>query len=230
VESVTYSIVETFLTLQGEGSRAGTRAVFVRFAGCNLWNGRPEGRATGAGACALWCDTRFTGGTRLTAEQIVDRCDEAWPEPDQERWAVLSGGEPSLQLDAALVAAFRARAWRLAIETNGTQQNAALELLDHVTLSPKKGPPVLVRRCTDLKVVLPGWTEAELLDLERTIESRFRFVQPQDPPRSLEVEDTDLRAGEPERVRATIQECLAFVHRNPGWRLGLQLHKLLDLP
>lgn len=226
---MTYSVVEVFRTLQGEGSRAGTSAVFVRFAGCNLWNGLASGRSSGTGSCAAWCDTRFTGGSKYTAERLVEECDELWP-GSGERWVVLTGGEPCLQLDAALVGAFRARGWSLAIETNGTQQNAALELLDHVTLSPKKGPPVLVKRCTDLKVVLPGWDETEVLAMTEAIEARFRFVQPRDELLSPEVEDTVLRGGELAGLRHNVLECIGFVHRNPGWRLGLQTHKLLGLP
>jgi organic radical activating enzyme len=168
-----YRIVEVFNTLQGEGSWAGRRAVFVRFAGCNAWNGRTQDRAKGRGACALWCDTDFAKGKKRVTHELLGLMDDAWPANPREgagrrsRRCVLTGGEPCLQLDKQLIAAMRGRGWEVSVETNGSIDCDALELCDLVTVSPKLGLGVnwtSIKRAEasahrpqfDLKVVLPG--------------------------------------------------------------------------
>lgn len=222
---MTYSVREVFLTLQGEGSRAGTKAVFVRFAGCNLWDGHPEHRDRGAGPCARWCDTDFFRGEKLELHELIERMDRLWPaNPDVIRWCVLTGGEPSLQVDEALVAALDAAQWAVAVETNGTVDNPAVLRCDHVCLSPKRGTVWnKIKTADEVKVVLPGaatgeqgWRVDELADIEKFAENHgaYLYVQPQDGPDAAE----HLRA------------CVEWVQSHPRWRLSLQQHKLIGLP
>ena len=132
-----YTVKELFLTAQGEGANIGRTAVFIRFTGCNLWSGREEDRAT---AVCRFCDTDFVGGTRFaTAGALADAAAALWP-ASFPRFAVLTGGEPLLQVDAALIEALRAREFTLAVETNGTQTLPAP--LDWVCVSPKAGAPL----------------------------------------------------------------------------------------
>jgi organic radical activating enzyme len=245
----TYAIKEIFNTVQGEGSRAGERSVFVRFAGCNLWNGLPEGRAKGRGACARWCDSDFANGEKLTAYQIIERMDACWSDKSTWRWCVITGGEPLLQADADLLHALKTSGWRIALETNGTLNPVAdderiADLFDHITLSPKLGTEdvLMLRRCTDLKVVLPGavrpeagWTEEKMRKLERTIDAIYRYVQPQDPVEQATVSLTHLTSQQRDTIRAaeyTANEkaCLDWVMQNPSWRISLQTHKFMGVP
>lgn len=239
-----YVVHDLFLTLQGEGGRAGARSVFVRFAGCNLWSGRPEDRGRGAGACARWCDTSFVGGDRLSARVLVERMRALWgdaPEP----WCVLTGGEPLLQLDDELLEALVGDGWYIAIETNGTIASPLLWRLDWVTVSPKKRTKLEVVHGHEVKVVLPGddvvgWTDDELIAFEAMSFDHY-FVQPQDPIDPERVEVSLLRAGH-ERVAlstrvhrehqfaARVERCIDFIHRRPRWRLSLQSHKFVALP
>jgi 7-carboxy-7-deazaguanine synthase len=225
---VSYSVKEVFLTLQGEGLRAGTKTVFVRFAGCNLWDGHPEHRARGAGPCARWCDTDFFKGTRYSAEELERAMATLWP-AGGERWCVLTGGEPGLQIDEELATMLAQAGWSCAVETNGTIANTALGLLDHVCLSPKYGTPwrMLGANVADeIKVVLPGavpgdqgWTESELLELEGFTAGSL-YVQPQDEGQGL--------AGV--QGRRNLRQCIEWVQSHPRWRLSLQQHKLIGLP
>ena len=223
-----YAVREIFNTLQGEGARAGTRAVFVRLAGCNLWSGREQDRDKGSGACARWCDTDFFKGTPMTAQEIAARCDELWPGDGPFegpwKWIVLTGGEPTLQLDRELMAALTAAGFHLSIETNGTNNpmDAAGYLLDdlaHVCVSPKKGAPIVRKTGHELKVVVPGgapgfesWTEDEISRMGRMFHEVF--IQPEDGPNAI----------------ANRQTAIEMVMRHPGWRLSFQVHKALGLP
>lgn len=194
-----YGIKEVFLTLQGEGLRTGTKAVFVRFSGCNLWDGHPLHRDKGAGPCAQWCDTDFFKGTVTSTEELLAQMNAQWPSRTEERWCVLTGGEPTLQLDAELVTALRAEGWHIAIETNGTLANEALHGVHHVCLSPKRGTDwhniLGTCRIAEVKVILPGalalsgggWAAEELTNMRAQVlhscaplRTEF-FVQPQDP-------------------------------------------------
>jgi len=239
---VSYRVREIFSTLQGEGSRAGSLSVFVRFAGCNLWNGRPEDREKGKGACALWCDTDFVKGKEVSAEDVRLELDRLWGERlPSAKWCVLSGGEPLLQVDHALVDELQRHGWNVAIETNGTLDNRALDLMDHVCVSPKLGSTIERMRADELKVVLPGhvdfekgWTDGRLVDLQESGEWGALYIQPQDPIYTDEVNASYLaskvRTGGRDLYERNLNRCLNFVANHPEWRLSLQVHKYARIP
>jgi 7-carboxy-7-deazaguanine synthase (Cx14CxxC type) len=210
---MTYAVKECFLTLQGEGMQAGARAVFLRFAGCNLWSGREQDRA---GAVCNFCDTDFVGtdgeggGKFASAEALAGEIERLWGEGRDERLVVITGGEPMLQLDAALVEALHARGFRVAMESNGTLPAAAG--LDWLCVSPKAGSEVVQRSGDELKLVWPqeGIDPAEL---ERWDFTHF-LVQPMD----CAERDTAVEAA------------IALAMARPRWRLTLQAHKLVGLP
>ena len=210
---MSYVVREIFPTLQGEGAQAGLPMVFVRFTGCNLWTGKAPDRkrdATRTGAsCPLWCDTDFATGDKLTEEALLDRI-RSHPGP---RWLCFTGGEPALQLDRALLLATRAAGYQAAIETNGTRSlDEIADLLDWVCVSPKLPDPV-VTRGHELKVVYRGQPESELAALAR-LDFTHLSLQPEWGPRY------------PEHLAAA----LAFLPRQPRWKLSLQTHKILGLP
>jgi 7-carboxy-7-deazaguanine synthase (Cx14CxxC type) len=151
---MSYAVKELFLTLQGEGGQAGRAAVFCRFAGCNLWSGREQDRAT---AACTFCDTDFVGldgpgGGRFEAEDLAEAAAALW-RGEEARLVVFTGGEPLLQLDAALIAAFKARGFEIALETNGTLPAPAG--VDWVCVSPKAANPVVQTSGQELKLVFP---------------------------------------------------------------------------
>jgi len=210
---MSYQVKEIFYTLQGEGANAGRPAVFCRFAGCNLWSGREQDRAT---AVCQFCDTDFVGtdgtlgGKFADAEALARQIEAQWPADDREhRLVVMTGGEPLLQVDAALIAALHARGFQIAVETNGTI--AAPAGIDWICVSPKAGAPWIQREGQELKVV---WPQAgfELSELE---EARFthRFLQPMD------------NAGRADNTQA----CIALCMQRPAWRLSLQTHKITGI-
>jgi 7-carboxy-7-deazaguanine synthase (Cx14CxxC type) len=210
---MTYAVKECFLTLQGEGAQSGSRAVFLRFAGCNLWSGREQDRAT---AQCRFCDTDFVGtdgeggGKFASAEALADHVAELWAGGDERRLVVITGGEPMLQLDDALVTALHARGFRVAMETNGTL--AAAAGVDWICVSPKAGTEVVQRQGDELKLVWPqeGIDPAEL---EGWAFEHF-LVQPMD----CEARDDALQAA----IRLAMDR--------PRWRLSLQAHKAIGLP
>jgi len=243
-----YGVKEVFRTVQGEGMNAGCPALFVRFTGCNLWNGHHLHRESGAGPCALWCDTDFLKGVALSAEDIVGMMQEAWPaEPSHTfRWAVLTGGEPMLQVDLPLLEAMDSLGWRIAVETNGTVASPAFAAVDHVCLSPKRGTSYweLGVEPHEVKVVLPGaapmqqgWTDEELDELEARWPRASFFAQPQDPvlpgPDIQSLLKGTAADGDGQILQAyydrALERCLAQVYRRPGWRLSAQVHKSLGL-
>ena len=209
---MTYSVKELFLTLQGEGVNAGARAVFVRFAGCNLWSGREQDRAA---AICKFCDTDFVGTDGLGGGKFADAAALAqavagfWGEGQERRFVVLTGGEPMLQVDDALVDALHAHGFRIAIESNGTLP--VHPGIDWVCISPKAGSAVVQRRGDELKLVWPQ-AGTDVAELERWDFANF-LVQPMD--------DRDADAN----VRAAIDLAMA----RPKWRLTLQAHKALGL-
>ncbi len=209
---MSYAVKEAFLTLQGEGVNAGARAVFVRFAGCNLWTGREVDRA---GAVCKFCDTDFvgmdgTGGGRFAdADALADVVAGEWGEGADQRFVVLTGGEPMLQVDAALVDALHARGFRIAIETNGTLP--VEPGIDWICVSPKAGSSVIQTHGDELKLVWPQ-RGSDVEAIERWDFANF-LVQPMD----------DARAEE--NVRAAVD----FAMARPKWRLTLQTHKMLGL-
>lgn len=244
---MTYAVKAIFDTIQGEGARAGMRAVFLRLAGCNLWNGKSIDRDKGKGACARWCDSDFAVGDKMSAGEILAAMDRQWPAGTEQRWCVVTGGEPALQFDGALLEALHTSGWKVAVETNGTIDSDAVCSVDWLTVSPKKGSEVIVRSGSELKVVLPGavggevgWTASELRGLGATGRWEHKFVQPMDPLNTIWYEDTYLHslvshgkkasAGRQEEFVAHLNVCIDFVKANPSWRLGIQAHKLWQLP
>jgi 7-carboxy-7-deazaguanine synthase (Cx14CxxC type) len=208
---MSYAVKEIFLTLQGEGMQAGRRAVFLRLSGCNLWSGREADRAS---AQCRFCDTDFVGmdgenGGRYEAEELTDRVAALWRSGDRPL-VVVTGGEPSLQLDGTLIDALHGRGFEIAIETNGTLPAPAD--LDWVCVSPKAGTEVVQRTGNELKLVWPqaGIDPAAL----RQWEFDHFLIQPMD---GVERD-------------AALAASIAFVMDNPDWRLSLQTHKLLGLP
>lgn len=211
---MTYSVKELFYSLQGEGAQSGRAAVFCRFAGCNLWSGREQHRAR---AICRFCDTDFVGtdgpggGKFASARELAERLLAAWPESSVgRRYVVCTGGEPLLQLDAALIDALHARGFEVAVETNGTRP--APRGLDWICVSPKAGTRLLITGGDELKLVYPQ-PEAPP---ERFVHLDFRhfFLQPMDGP---------------ERLDHTSQ-ALAYCLGHPRWRLSLQTHKWLGIP
>ncbi len=213
---MSYHVKEIFYSLQGEGAQSGRPAVFCRFAGCNLWSGREQDRAK---AVCTFCDTDFRGtdakggGKFGDAEQVADRVRAAWggkPGPGVRPYVVCTGGEPLLQLDAALIAALHARGFEVAVETNGTRP--APTGLDWICVSPKANAELVLRAGDELKLVYP---QAEAPP-ERFAGLDFRhfFLQPMDGPS---------REG-------STQQALAYCLAHPRWRLSIQMHKLLGIP
>jgi 7-carboxy-7-deazaguanine synthase len=211
---MTYSVKEIFLTLQGEGAQAGRRAVFLRFAGCNLWSGREEDRAS---AICQFCDTDFVGtdgqggGKFASAEALADAVEQCWGLLRRaNRYIVITGGEPMLQLDTALIIALQDRGFEVGVESNGTI--AAPPGIDWLCISPKAGSQVVQRSGQELKLVWPQ-PGSDWQDMESWSFDHF-LIQPMDSP------------AQAENVAAAIQ----FVMDNPKWHLTLQAHKTLGLP
>ena len=209
---MSYAVKEMFLTLQGEGVNAGRRAVFVRFAGCNLWSGREQDRAT---AVCRFCDTDFVGTDGLGGGKFADAASLAaavagfWGAGIADRFVVLTGGEPMLQVDDALVDALHDAGFRIAIESNGTLP--VHPGIDWVCISPKAGSVVVQRSGDELKLV---WPQAGSdIDAIEGWDFAHRLLQPMDD------------ANGPANVEAAI----ALVMERPHWRLSLQTHKLLGL-
>ena len=211
---MSYAVKELFVTLQGEGGQAGRAAVFCRFAGCNLWSGREADRAT---AICNFCDTDFVGldgpggGRFETPDALAAAAAALWRGADETaRLVVCTGGEPLLQLDEPLIAAFHARGFAVAVETNGTLPAPAG--LDWVCVSPKAQAPLAQRTGQELKLVYPQ-PGVDPARFESLAFERF-WLQPMDGPE---------RAA---NTQAAIAYCLA----HPQWRLSVQTHKYLGIP
>ena len=210
---MSYAVKECFLTLQGEGVQSGSRAVFLRFAGCNLWSGREQDRAT---AQCNFCDTDFVGtdgeggGKFGNADELSEHVERLWGEGSDQRLVVITGGEPMLQLDDELVGALHDRGFRVAVETNGTLP--AVGGLDWICVSPKAGTDVVQRHGNELKLV---WPQAGIdpAELEGWNFDHF-LVQPMDCE---------------ERERA-LDAAIRLAMDRPKWRLSLQAHKVIGLP
>ena len=209
---MSYAVKEAFLTLQGEGMQAGSRAVFLRFAGCNLWSGREDDRAA---AQCNFCDTDFVGtdgpggGKFAAADKLADHVESLWGKPREFRLVVITGGEPMLQLDEELVDALHRRGFRVAVESNGTLE--AVPSIDWLCISPKAGTKVVQRSGDELKLVWPqkGIDPAEL----ESWDFDHFLVQPMDC----------------EDVRASCDASIALAMDRPKWRLTLQAHKIVGL-
>lgn len=209
---MTYAVKEAFLTLQGEGVQTGSRAVFLRFAGCNLWSGREQDRAS---ADCRFCDTDFVGtdgeggGKFGSAKELAGHVERLWGDREDERLAVITGGEPMLQLDSELLDALHKLGFRVAIETNGTLP--ALEGLDWICVSPKAGTNVVQRSGNELKLVWPQ-EGIDPKELEGWNFEHF-LVQPMDC--------ADRQGSMEAAVRLAMDR--------PKWRLSLQAHKVVGL-
>jgi 7-carboxy-7-deazaguanine synthase (Cx14CxxC type) len=209
---MSYAVKECFLTLQGEGVQSGSRAVFLRFSGCNLWSGREQDRAS---AQCTFCDTDFVGtdgeggGKFADATALAAQVERLWGDGTHERLAVITGGEPMLQLDGALVDTLHGLGFRVAVETNGTLP--AVDGLDWVCVSPKAGTDVVQRSGDELKLVWP---------------------QPGIDPAELEIWDFDHFLVQPmdcaERQQA-LDAAIKLAMDRPKWRLSLQTHKVVGL-
>ncbi|HYD95742.1 MAG TPA: 7-carboxy-7-deazaguanine synthase [Noviherbaspirillum sp.] len=211
---MTYSVKEIFYTLQGEGTHAGRPAVFCRFSGCNLWSGRESDRA---GAVCRFCDTDFVGtdgergGKYAGSDNLAAAIDALWPASyAASKFVVFTGGEPLLQLDAALIAAMHARGFEIAIETNGTLP--VPQGVDWVCVSPKAGAELVVRKGSELKVVVPQ--DNQRLEEYESLAFAHFYLQPMDGPDAAR------------NTRLAIDLC----KNNPKWKLSVQTHKLLNIP
>jgi len=211
-----YTVKEIFYTLQGEGAQAGRPAVFCRFSGCNLWTGRESDRAD---AVCTFCDTDFVGvgpdgGKFSAASELAARVASLWPGAERQvsrPYVVCTGGEPLLQLDEALVEAFHAEGFEVAVETNGTQP--APRGLDWICVSPKANASLRLTNGDELKLVFPQLEPDAQPERFEHLQFRHFMLQPMDGP---EIVDNTRRA---------VEYCLA----HPRWRLSLQTHKLLGL-
>lgn len=210
---MTYSVKELFYTLQGEGANAGRPAVFCRFTGCNLWSGREADRAT---AQCTFCDTDFVGtdgpggGKFRTADALMEAAADLWPEGQENRFIVFTGGEPMLQLDEPLIAAMHGASFTIAVESNGTL--APTPGIDWLCVSPKADTELKALKGDELKLVFPQ---------DKAMPERFEglafthfFLQPMDGP------ETD----------ANTEAAIAYCKAHPKWRLSLQTHKMLGIP
>lgn len=209
---MSYAVKEIFKTLQGEGAQMGRAAVFCRFAGCNLWSGREADRAS---SVCTFCDTEFvgldgTGGGRFAdASTLADTIQAEWAGPSQNRYVVLTGGEPLLQVDTALIEALHALDFEIAVETNGTQPAPAG--LDWICVSPKADAELVVQSGNELKLVYPQ-DKAQPSRFENLSFDHF-FLQPMDSPTAA----------------ANLDAAIRFCTDNPRWRLSLQSHKMIGI-
>jgi 7-carboxy-7-deazaguanine synthase (Cx14CxxC type) len=209
---LSYAVKEIFLTLQGEGAHAGRTAVFCRFSGCNLWSGREQDRTD---AVCKFCDTDFVGmdgtlgGRYANADDLASAIADQWVGPQAHRYTVLTGGEPLLQIDPALIDALHARGFTIAVETNGTV--AAPPGLDWICVSPKAGSELVIRKGHELKLVYPQAenTPEDFANLEF---ERFS-LQPMDGP----------------DIAQSTQAAIAYCLHHPQWRLSVQTHKTLGI-
>jgi len=210
-----YSVKEAYFTLQGEGAQTGRAAVFLRFAGCNLWSGRERDRA--AATCSF-CDTDFVGtdgpggGRFAHPDALADHVAGLWQGTGGRAYVVCTGGEPLLQIDPALIEALHARGFEIGVETNGTLD--APGGLDWVCVSPKANAPLRQRTGDELKLVYPQAEPEAQPDRFVALDFRHFFLQPMDGP---QIEETTAAAA-------------AYCQKNPQWRLSLQTHKWIGLP
>lgn len=209
---MSYAVKEIFKTLQGEGAHTGRAAVFCRFAGCNLWSGREQDRAS---AQCRFCDTDFvgvdgTGGGRFADPETLAKAIEAeWGGPGERRYVVLTGGEPLLQVDGPLVDALHALGFEIVVETNGTQP--APEGLDWICVSPKAGTDLVLTSGNELKLVYPQ---------DNALPSQYE---------NLAFDHFYLQPMDCEEAAAHTEKAINYCMNNPRWRLSLQTHKTVGI-
>ena len=213
---MTYSVREIYYTLQGEGAQTGRPAVFLRFAGCNLWSGREKDRA---GAVCRFCDTEFVGvtgpggGKFRSATALAEAVAMAWPRAtgNNRPYVVCTGGEPLLQLDSAAIGALHAAGFEIGIETNGTIKAPAG--IDWICVSPKAAARVLQASGNELKLVYPQLEAEAQPDRFADLQFANFFLQPLDDEQRL----------------ANTQAVIAYCLRHPQWKLSLQTHKIVGI-
>lgn len=211
---MTYSIRESYFTLQGEGAQTGRPAVFLRFAGCNLWSGREQHRAQ---AVCKFCDTEFVGidgpggGKFETAASLGAAVAAFWPKHGGSRYVVCTGGEPLLQLDDSLIAELHKREFEIAVETNGTIR--APKGIDWLCVSPKANAPLAQRSGNELKLVYPQVEREAQPERFEALQFDHFFLQPCDG----------------ERRESNTQTAMAYCLSHPKWKLSLQTHKVLGI-
>jgi len=244
-------------SIVSEGMMGGKKAIEIVFGGCNHWDGDPSHRKDGLSACSMWCDANFYSycSKKMTAEQIAERCRNVWAEstrahrnPGLSDYVLLSGGEPLLFVDVELAEALRDHGFQLILATNGSMRpmKGLMELMAHVTVSPKLEigpngdllvPDLKVCDNCELTVTLPGavggkgWTDEQLLQLEKEGTWKLMSVVPMDPtdPRTTDV--THLRGGyeRHEELAEAVRRCLDWISNHRNWCICLQYHKLLNL-
>ena len=208
-----YAVKEIYYTVQCEGNQTGMPAVFIRFSGCNLWNGLESGRKS---AICKFCDTDFVGtdgpggGKFKTAEELAQAVDEKWSGGDRNKMVVCTGGEPLLQLDTVAVAALRNKGFRVSVETNGTQL-PPIGGVDWLCVSPKYGSEMVLTWGNEIKLVYPqeGFTPEQFSHMDF---DHF-YLQPMDGPNTAE------------NTAAAVEYCMS----NAQWRLSPQVHKMIGL-
>jgi 7-carboxy-7-deazaguanine synthase (Cx14CxxC type) len=209
---MSYAVKEIFKTLQGEGAQMGRAAVFCRFAGCNLWSGREADRAS---SICSFCDTDFvgfdgTGGGRFAdADALAGAIAAEWKGSSTNRYVVLTGGEPLLQVDEALIAALHGRDFEIGVETNGTQE--APDGLDWICVSPKADADLVLQSGHELKLVYPQ-ESARPEQFEHLAFEHF-FLQPMDSPTGAD----------------NLKAAVAYCTDNAKWRLSIQSHKMIGI-
>ena len=212
---MTYVVKEIYYTLQGEGKQAGRSAIFCRFTGCNLWTGREVDRET---AICRFCDTDFLGtdgpnGGRFTDPQVLAlKIKELWQGQGGKPLVVFTGGEPTLQLDDALIKSLHDLDFEIAIETNGTK--AVPQGVDHICVSPKANATLVQTVGTELKLVYPQIELSAQPECFIHLAFEYFYLQPMDGPKQNE----------------NIQACIQYCLKHPQWRLSLQSHKLIGIP
>jgi len=221
-----YKIKEIFPTIQGEGALAGTAMVFIRMSGCNAWTGKEQDRESDAvkkGSCALICDTDFVGmdkhngGGAFTSERIKEAV-ESHVLQHGTRWAVLTGGEPMLQMDTELIDALWGAGVKVAVETNGSipladKFDGHWSWPDHICVSPKPPLPVRIEHVDELKVLVPLYSPEDFAG----IDAKYNYVQA-------------VWADEESTTQFNKSFAVKYVLRNPNWKLSTQTHKYLGLP
>ncbi|GAA6157130.1 7-carboxy-7-deazaguanine synthase [Pyruvatibacter sp. HU-CL02332] len=216
---MTYSVKEMFATLQGEGGQAGRAAVFLRFAGCNLWTGREEDRAA---AVCTFCDTEFVGtdgdggGKFATPEQLTQAVADKWQGGLAGRLVVCTGGEPLLQLDGALIDELHNAGFEIAVETNGTLKAPRGKTggIDWICVSPKANAPLVLTSGQELKLVYPQSEPEAQPECFETLDFQHFYLQPMDSP------------ARDKNTQLAVSYCLS----HPKWRLSLQSHKYIGIP
>lgn len=206
-----YIVKEIFYTLQGEGYNAGKAAVFCRFSGCNLWNGKEKNREN---AICSFCDTDFVGtngalGGKYTLINLVDKITKLWPSTKKDKFIVFTGGEPLLQLDKLLIKEIKDNNFKIAIETNGTILPPPG--IDWVCVSPKAKSNFILKKANEIKLVYPQ----ENLDPRKFEELEFDhfYIQPLYN----------------KKLKENNKKAIDFVLKNPSWKLSIQSHKYIGV-